>query len=290
MASKEISMLETIVQTDVLAAHLNDPGFGIFDCRFALNDVTAGSMRYAKGHIPGARYLHFDDDLSAPVTAETGRHPLPDPERFAGLMQRSGVDCTMQIVAYDDAGGAYAARLWWLMRWLGHRRVAVLDGGWHHWVRERRPVTVDVPLPAFGKFKATLHPDMWVTTSDILNVVHGSKDALLIDARSAARYRGDEEPIDAVAGHIPGAINLPFGENLAPDGRFRDRFDLRGHYDRALRGWPAEQVVSMCGSGGTACHNLLAMEIAGLSGARLYPGSWSEWIRDPSRPVVSSHR
>jgi thiosulfate/3-mercaptopyruvate sulfurtransferase len=286
MSHRKNCVSETLMRTDVLAAHLRDPDFAIFDCRFALDDSNAGSKRYAIGHIPSARYLHFDNDLSSPVTPKTGRHPLPDPERFASLLRQARVQSEMQIVAYDDAGGAYAARLWWLMRWLGHRRVAVLDGGWQQWVSERRPVTADVPSAGIGKFRANIQPGMWVTTADVLEIVRGDRDALVIDARSAARYHGDEEPIDLVAGHIPGAINVPFSENLTADGLFLDRFELRCRYERVLRGWPADQVVSMCGSGGTACHNLLAMEIAGLSGARLYAGSWSEWIRDASRPVA----
>lgn len=279
-------MSETLVRTDFLAAHLDDPDFAIFDCRFMLNDPTAGTLRYVKSHIPGASYLHFDNDLSSPVTPETGRHPLPDPDRLAGLLRRAGVDSGMQVVAYDDTGGAYAARLWWLMRWLGHRRVAVLDGGWQHWLHERRPVTTRLPSLRRGNFREHLQPNMFVTSADVLDVVHGSKDALVIDARSTARYNGTEEPIDTIAGHVPGAINLPFTENLAVDGRFRDRQELHEHYELALTVWPPEQVISMCGSGGTACHNLLAMEIAGLSGARLYAGSWSEWIRDASRPIA----
>jgi len=279
-------MSETLIQTDTLATQLVDPAWVVFDCRFVLADPAAGPKRYAEGHIPGARYLHLDRDLASPVTPDTGRHPLPDPSRLAELLGRMGVDDHIQVVVYDDAGGAYAARLWWLLRWLGHRQAAVLDGGWQRWLQEGRPVTTELPKPELRKFTAQLQTGMWVTTGEVLELVLGRKRGRLMDARGASRYRGEEEPIDPVAGHVPGAINLPFTENLAADGRFKEPAVLARRFEQALAGLSAAQAISMCGSGVTACHNLLAMEAAGLTGARLYAGSWSEWIRDASRPVA----
>jgi thiosulfate/3-mercaptopyruvate sulfurtransferase len=279
-------MSETLIQTDTLAAHLVDPAWVVFDCRFMLTDPAAGPKRYAEGHIPGARYLHLDKDLASPVTPDTGRHPLPDPARLAELLGRVGVDGHIQVVAYDDAGGTYAARLWWLLRWLGHQQAAVLDGGWQRWLQEGRPVTTELPNPEPRKLTVQLQTSMWVTTAEVLELVLGRKRGRLMDARGASRYRGEEEPIDPVAGHVPGAINLPFTENLAADGRFKEPAVLARRFEQALAGLSPTRAISMCGSGVTACHNLLAMEMAGLSGARLYAGSWSEWIRDASRPVA----
>ena len=279
-------MFDTLVETEVLAAHLQDPEWVLFDCRFALADVGAGERHYLESHIPGAHYLHLERDLSSPMTPDTGRHPLPDPRRLAERLAAAGVRDDTQIVAYDDAGGAYAARLWWLARWLGHRRVAVLNGGWQWWLKEQRVITAESAKSASGRLDARVDDQMWVSTAEILELVRGRKRGLLIDARAAERYRGEQEPIDPVAGHVPGAVNLPYGANIAEDGRFRDAASLRRRFTQALGGTSAERAITMCGSGVTACHNLLAMEIAGLKGTRLYAGSWSEWIRDPARPVA----
>lgn len=279
-------MFDTLVETEVLAAHLQDPDWVLFDCRFALADAGAGERHYLESHIPGAYYLHLERDLSSPVTPDTGRHPLPDPRGLAERLAATGVRDDTQIVAYDDAGGAYAARLWWLARWLGHRRVAVLNGGWQWWLKEQRSITTESAKTASGRLDARVDDQMWVSTAEILELVRGRKRGLLIDARAAERYRGEQEPIDPVAGHVPGAVNLPYGANIAEDGRFRDAASLRRRFTQALGGTAAERTIAMCGSGVTACHNLLAMEIAGLKGARLYAGSWSEWIRDPARPVA----
>jgi thiosulfate/3-mercaptopyruvate sulfurtransferase len=279
-------MPETLAQTELLAAHLGDLEWAIFDCRSVLTDSDAGPKRYAESHIPGAHYLHLDTDLAGPVTPDTGRHPLPDPERLAAVLGRAGLDANTQVVAYDDAGGAHAARLWWLMRWLGHRQVAVLDGGWQRWLQQGHAVTAELPQPEPRRFTAAVQAGMWTTTAEVLELVRGRKRRLLMDARGASRYRGDEEPIDPVAGHVPGALNLPFTDNLAADGRFKAPALLAERFEQALAGLSSEQAISMCGSGVTACHNLLAMEIAGLKGGRLYAGSWSEWIRDAARPVA----
>jgi thiosulfate/3-mercaptopyruvate sulfurtransferase len=279
-------MFDTLVETEVLAAHLRDPQWVLFDCRFALADPGAGERHYLEGHIPGARYLHLERDLSSPVTPDTGRHPLPDARRLAELLATAGVKDDTQIVAYDDAGGVYAARLWWLARWLGHGQVAVLNGGWQWWLKEQRAVSMESAKFAPGRMDARADDRMWVQTAEVLELVRGRKRGLLIDARAAERYRGEQEPIDPIAGHVPGAINLPYGGNMAEDGRFRDAASLRRRFVEALGDTPADRAIGMCGSGVTACHNLLAMEIAGLKGARLYAGSWSEWIRDPARPVA----
>ena len=280
-------MYDTLVDTDTLAAHLNDPDWAVFDCRSVLGDPEAGPRAFAKGHIPGARYIHLERELSGPVTPDTGRHPLPDPERLAETLGRAGVDSNAQIVAYDDAGGAYAARLWWLARWLGHSHVAVLDGGWPKWRKERRPESTESarPVPRHFNFRDA-DRRAWLSTDEVLEMVRGRKHGLLLDARAAPRYLGQQEPIDPVAGHVPGAVNLPYAGSVTEDGRFMSPADLRLRFEQALHGTRPDQVVCMCGSGVTACHHLLAMEVAGLKGARLYAGSWSEWIRDPSRPVA----
>ena len=280
-------MYDSLVETEVLAAHLDDPAWVIFDCRSVLSDPLAGPHMYAETHIPGARYLHLERDLSSPVTPESGRHPLPDPLSLAEKLGHAGVGEGTQVVAYDDAGGAYAARIWWLLRWLGHGESAVLNGGWQQWLKEGRRTDSLIPAPDPRRILYSgAERDRWLSTPEVLERVRGRKPGLLIDARGPARFRGEEEPIDPVAGHVPGAVNLPFTGNLAPDGRFSSPAVLRQRFEAALDGARPEQVVSMCGSGVTACHNLLAMELAGMKGARLYAGSWSEWIRDPERPVA----
>ncbi|MGA9856150.1 MAG: sulfurtransferase, partial [Gammaproteobacteria bacterium] len=227
----------------------------------------------------------LDRDLAGPVTIQTGRHPLPVAELLAEKLRKMGVSDTSQIVAYDDAGGVFAARLWWLLRWLGHPQVAVLDGGMGKWLKENRPVTPELPLGVTaGDFLP--HPDnaLWVDSIEVEKQSREHKGRLL-DARAASRFRGEEETIDAVAGHVPGAVNLPFTGNVTEDGCFKSARTLRQRFEPALGGVSPADAVCMCGSGVTACHNLLAMVIAGMQGGRLYAGSWSEWIRDPSRPV-----
>ena len=280
-------MFDTLVETETLAAHLDDPAWVLFDCRASITDPEAGPKAYAAGHIPGARHIHMERELSSPITPETGRHPLPDPQRLAAVLGRAGVGADSQVVAYDDFQGAYAARLWWLLRWLGHRPVAVLNGGWQQWLKEERPVSTETPTTAAKKFPYTgVVEGVTMPVGDVLEFVRGRKHGLLLDARGPARFRGEEETVDPVAGHVPGAVNLPFAGNMAEDGRFKNPAELRRRLEQMLAGTRPDQTVFMCGSGVTACHNLLAMEIAGLKGGRLYPGSWSEWIRDPTRPVA----
>lgn len=279
---------DTLITPDALVARLGQPGWRLFDCRFDLADTTRGERAYVVAHIPGAVYAHLDRDLSDPITPASGRHPLPDPDRLARWLGAHGVDGTTQVVAYDDSGGTMAVRLWWLLRWLGHPRVAVLDGGWPAWERRGLPVETAPPAASIPTvFSGRPDPRQVVTSEAIARqLTEGSNDLLVMDARSPERYRGDAEPIDPVAGRIPGAVNRPLLENLAADGTFKTATELRALYTPSLAGHSPGDVVAMCGSGVTACHNLLAMEIAGFRGGRLYAGSWSEWIRDPRRPVA----
>jgi len=275
----------TLISSEQLAGYLDDSAWVLIDCRFSLADPGAGERAYRAGHIPTARYAHLERDLSAPTTACSGRHPLPQRETLIAALGAWGVGHDSQVVAYDDAGGAFAARLWWLLRSVGQQRVAVLDGGWGRWLQEGRPVTDVEPVPQQALFRARPPLAAWLSTAQ-LQVGLAQQAFCLVDARAAERFRGEVEPIDTVAGHVPGAVNLPFQHNLAADGRFLSPDQLRRQFMPLLGRFRPEETVHMCGSGVTACHNLLAMEVAGLSGSRLYPGSWSEWIRDPARPVV----
>jgi len=276
----------TLVTTAELFDHLEDPGWIVFDCRHELTNPEAGPREYAKSHIPGARFLHVDEDLSAPLTGANGRHPLPDPDVFARKLGAAGVDRAKQVVAYDAHGANYAARLWWMLRWLGHDAVAVLDGGWGKWLREDRPESSVVPTPTPARFEPASRPSSSVDTRFLLAHLR-DPSVLVVDARTADRYRGETEPFDPVAGHIPGSISLPFKENLAQGGVFKPAEALRAQWRAAIGNATPASVVHTCGSGVSACQNLLAMEIAGLSGSRLYAGSWSEWCADPARPVAT---
>jgi thiosulfate/3-mercaptopyruvate sulfurtransferase len=278
---------ETILSAAQLQALL-DAGKDvlILDCEFDLNDPDRGRAIYRDGHLPGARYIDLKRDLSGAVTGRNGRHPLPDRELFAATMRLVGLKGGQQVVAYDGSGGIYAARLWWMLRWLGHAPVAVLDGGRQAWVASGLPLAPgEEPALPIGGFEAgaSLVGEP-VTVGEVeANLVSGSWQ--VIDARDAARFGGAAHPLDDVAGHIPGATNRSCRDNLNAEGRFRDSDTLREAFTPAVAGKRAEDVVSQCGSGVTACHNILAMELAGLKGARLYPGSWSEWTADPLRPV-----
>lgn len=276
-------ILTALVSTDVLAQHLADPDWAVFDCRHDLTDPARGRADYASSHIPGARFLHLDKDLSAAKTGKNGRHPLPDPRTLARKLGRAGLDSRKQVVAYDAQGGSMAARLWWLMRWLGHLPVAVLDGGWNQWVAEGRPQTAEIPKPRPARFSGK--PGRTWVSARYVHAHLGDARAVLLDARAPDRFRGRNETLDPVGGRIPGARNRFYKDNLDPNGRFKAPEALRKEFADVLRGSDPESVVHYCGSGVSACHNLLAMEYAGLRGARLYPGSWSEWCAAPSRPV-----
>ncbi len=281
---------DTLISVDQLAAALAAGGRAaplVLDCSFELTDLAAGERTYAAGHIPGAVYVHLEHMLSAAKTGRNGRHPLPTREAFAQAMAALGVDDGTQVVACDNAGGMYAARLWWMLRWAGHRAVAVLDGGVAAWKSAGQPLATQAPAPrAPGSF--TLRPPL-VQTIDYEGVKANlaSKQKLVLDARAPDRFRGENETLDPVGGHIPGARNRLFKDNLTADGRFKPAAQLRQDIDALTGGRPASELVAQCGSGVTACHNLLAMEVAGLAGATLYPGSWSEWCAQPGAPVAT---
>lgn len=274
-------MFTTLVSTGFLAANTE---WRVVDCRHDLAAVDAGRLAYDAEHVPGAVHAHLDRDLSGRKTGANGRHPLPDPARFCEWLGRAGIDPSTPVVAYDDGSGAFAARFWWLMRWVGHRRVCVLDGGWAAWIAQGRPRSREVASYPPRAYVAMPRGHMVVTTADV-EANLAEKSFLLIDARGAARFAGLEEPIDPVAGHIPGAINRPYSDNLH-EGRFKPAEVLREEFERLLQDTPPGAVVHQCGSGVTACHNLLAMEHAGLYGSRLYAGSWSEWCSQ-ARPVAT---
>jgi thiosulfate/3-mercaptopyruvate sulfurtransferase len=274
----------TLISTDALAGRLSDPDWLVVDCRFELTDPEAGRRAYRAAHIPGAIYADLEGDLSAPVTATTGRHPLPPVAGLEATFSRFGISERTQVVAYDAGPGAYAARLWWVLRWLGHDAVAVLDGGFAAWLAEGRAVTTVEPARAPARFVARPRPEMICAAEEIPDAL--SRGAALVDVRGAERFRGEVEPLDTVAGHVPGAANLPFLENLGPDGRFRGPAALAAIWRERAGVAAGREVVCMCGSGVTACQGLLALESAGVTGGRLYAGSWSEWIRDPARPIA----
>jgi thiosulfate/3-mercaptopyruvate sulfurtransferase len=283
-------MATTLIEPAALAAHLTDPQWVIIDCRFDLARPAWGQQVFAEGHIPAAQYAHLDHDLSGPLTPASGRHPLPEPAVLAATFGRFGIDDTVQVIAYDQGAGAYAARLWWLLRWLGHDEVAVLNGGFAAWQRAGLAVSRTSEPRSPRQFVPRPQPRMLAAGAEVAGALASGAlargETLLVDARSAERFAGQNETIDSVAGHIPGARNHPFAGNHDPDGRWLAPTALTAAWQHTLAGRPARAVIAMCGSGVTACHNLLALEVAGLSGARLYAGSWSEWIRDPSHAVA----
>jgi len=274
--------LSTLVTTEELAQH---PEWRVFDCRHDLANPALGEQQYQEAHIPGALFASLDRDLSAPKNGTNGRHPLPEARSFLSWMGKQGLKPTDTVVCYDGGPGAMAARLWWMLRWAGHEQVSVLDGGLAKWQREGRPVTAEVP--AFeaasypGRAKASMHASLALVEKKL-------KRAALLDARAPVRYRGEQEPIDPVAGRIPGAKNRFNNDNLAADGTFKNAELLREEFEKVLSGRNAGDVINYCGSGVAACHNALAMEIAGLTGSRVYIGSWSEWSADPTRPISRS--
>ena len=276
----------TLIDARSLASQLERADLVLFDCRFDLGNVHWGETEFANAHLPGAQYLHLDRDLSSPITATSGRHPLPDPANFARRMGALGVAADSQVVAYDQGNGAHAARLWWLLRWIGLSNVAVLDGGIAAWRAASLPLEDAPRTPPTRVLPVTLNDDAWVS-SERVNELRLRPQNLLVDARGAERFAGRNETIDAVAGHVPGARNHSFLTNLGADGKFLPRDELRRRWLTMLGSQPGSVVIAMCGSGVTACHNLLALEHAGLPGGRLYAGSWSEWIRDARRPVAT---
>lgn len=278
-------MYQTLLNVEALQKDYSPKTWVIFDCRFDLADATKGYQLYKAGHIPAAQFMDLEQDLSSPVTPTTGRHPLPDLEQLKDKLGRAGVTAKTQVVAYDDCGGAMAARLWWLLRFIGHEAVAVLEGGFPAWEQQCGEVTTNVLLPvkaAYQEVAGSSH-NMAVVTSQVLQ---GQLDSVqLVDARAVARFKGEVEPIDFIAGHIPGALNRPFQDNLTASGVFKPAEQLLEEWSLLVK--TDQPVVHMCGSGVTACHNLLAMAHAGLNNSVLYAGSWSEWIRDKTRPIES---
>jgi thiosulfate/3-mercaptopyruvate sulfurtransferase len=276
----------TLIDGHTLAKHVDDPAWVVVDCRFTLTSPGAGRAAYWAGHIPGAVYAHLDDDLSSPQGPLTGRHPLPNPNALAAKLGEWGIDNTKQVVVYDDAFGAIAARLWWLLRWLGHDAVALLDGGFPVWQRQRLPATPVRPVVRPATFKTKLRNERWVDAAFVEKSL-ATNSAVVLDVRSEERFNGEVEPLDKVAGHIPGSRSAPYEDNLDMGGTFLSSDALAEHYRALLGNRSASEAVVMCGSGVTACHSLLAMEHAGLPGAKLYAGSWSEWITDTKRPVAT---
>jgi thiosulfate/3-mercaptopyruvate sulfurtransferase len=277
----------TLISAEDLMRNLHDPSWVVVDCRHDLAHPDAGRTAYDNGHIPGARFAHLDLDLSDPRPAPTGefrgRHPLPERNTFVETMRRLGVNHGSQVVAYDDQGGMFAARLWWMLRWAGHEAVAVLDGGLGTWLSHGFPLTSDTVQPPRGNIEPRPSRATTVGVDDLVaNLTHPTRT--VVDARAPERFRGESETLDPVAGHIPGAVNRFFKDNLQDDGRFKPAEQLAREFGALLR--DPQKSVMQCGSGVTACHHLLALEVAGLHGAALYPGSWSEWCADPARPVA----
>jgi thiosulfate/3-mercaptopyruvate sulfurtransferase len=276
----------TTIDVASLKSLIGNPGVAILDCRFDLAAPGAGRQAYLREHIRGARYADLNRDLSGPVTSSSGRHPLPAPDLIAARLGELGVGDSSQVIAYDEANGAFAARAWWLLRWLGHAKVAVLDGGSRAWIAAGGALDSGEPQGgAVQRFTPRIDHEAVLSTVELIEALKDQR-RLLVDARAEERFTGAVEPLDPVAGHVPGAINHPFADNLSGDGRFLPPDELERRWLARLAGAEPGKVIAMCGSGVTACHNLLALELAGLNGAKLYAGSWSEWIRDPKRPVT----
>lgn len=279
-----MSAWTTLVEAEALAAALGREDLAVVDCRFALADPEAGERAYAQAHVPGAVYAHLDRDLSDHAKQGQGRHPWPDAADFVARLGAWGIGPQTQVVAYDDADGAYAARLWFLLQALGHERAAVLDGGWARWTALGLPMETEIRARSETLYSATFDAERLLDAARVQ--AHLDAGGLLVDVRAAERFRGETEPLDRVAGHVPGAQNRPYALNLA-DGRFKSRERLAQEFRELLRDRDPRELVAMCGSGVTACHHLLAMAHAGLPGAKLFTGSWSGWISDPSRPIAT---
>lgn len=278
-------MFTSLISTQELSENLGKPNLVIVDCRFDLADKSWGEEEYAQIHIPGAVYAHQDRDLAAPVTPTSGRHPLPDPKVFIETLRRLGINNTSQVVVYDAATGGMASRLWFLLKYYGHENVALLNGNLPVWLLEKRETEEGVNTNPYGNFNGVPNPSMVVSTAEVKAML-GSKETLLIDARSPERFRGEEELVDAVAGHIPGAVNRFYGNNIDAAGIFLPARTLKEEFLKLLNGHDPQKAVVYCGSGPTSCHHLVAMAYAGLPLALEYAGSWSEWIRDPANPVA----
>ncbi|MBT8100119.1 MAG: sulfurtransferase [Gammaproteobacteria bacterium] len=278
---------QTVVQAGQLAAQLDRPEIRILDCRFDLSNSAAGRQAYLAGHLPKARYVDLDHDLAAPISADSGRHPLPPRKVLAEVYGGLGIDADTHVVVYDDQGGAIAARAWWLLRYAGHRHVAILDGGIGEWVRQQKPLEAGDVQGETRLFELRPPLTNTIEIDELRSRLQGDLKNRLVDARDKLRFRGELEPIDPVAGHVPGAVNLPFADCLDASGRFRSSAALRQMWQQVLAGDTSSPVAVMCGSGVTACHLVATARMAGLREPSVYVGSWSEWIRDPARPVAT---
>lgn len=278
-------MTENLIDTARAVSLLHTVDVVFFDCRFDLADTGRGQSAYLQSHVPGAFYAHLDEHLSSPIVADSGRHPLPDFDALKSWLGRCGVKPSSQVVVYDDSCGTMAVRLWWLLKALGHKQVALINGGWQAWMGVGAPIDSLVPAQQDVVFAGSFDASQVVTTNDVVTNLQSGRFTL-VDVRSKERFAGIQEPIDPVAGHVPGAINIPLTENLDAQGRFKSAAQLRDLYTQQLAGSTLESLVFMCGSGVTACHSMLAMVEAGFALPRLYAGSWSEWIRDPANPVA----
>ncbi len=285
MPNQQDQQFHTLITCSQLA-DADTTNLRIVDCRFDLSDTEAGRRAYTQNHIPGAVYAHLDEDMSGPILPDGtgGRHPLPDPDEFARTLARLGISNNSSVALYDASGGSMASRMWWMLRWVGHDSVAVLDGGWDAWTAAGLPTTSGEESPQPGSFTASPRPELVVDAAEMLRKT-ASGGALVIDARAADRFRGENETHDPIGGHIPGASNLPQSGNLR-DGLFLEPDELAARFSELMGNRPPSEVIFYCGSGVSACHNALALEHAGIGEARLYPGSWSDWITDPTRPTA----
>jgi thiosulfate/3-mercaptopyruvate sulfurtransferase len=275
-----------LIDASELGLHLENPNWAIVDCRFSLDDTERGRRDYQKAHIAGAVYAHLDSDLSGgEIPGRTGRHPLPEIPSLAETLAAWGIDAGTQVVVYDDSAGSMAARLWWLLNWMGHKNVALLNGGWPAWTQAGLPARGGEEHREFRRFEPREVSGAYVTAEQVQKYRNDPRYVIL-DARSGPRFRGEVEPIDPVAGHIPGAISAPWDESVTAEGKFLSPENLRLRFEKLTKSIPPENVICYCGSGVTAAHNIIAMATAGLGTARLYAGSWSEWVTNADRPVA----
>ncbi|MBF0287852.1 MAG: sulfurtransferase [SAR324 cluster bacterium] len=280
-------MHTTIISADQLSHNLQHPDWVIIDCRYSLQDPEYGQNQYSQSHIPNAVFANMNTDLSASVIAgKTGRHPLPEIDALVQTFSKWGIDKTTQVVVYDDTIGAFAARLWWLLRWLGHEQTAVLDGGWKHWLQKSLAVNQEIRTSHFRNFVPSLCPELLINADDVLTILD-NPDFCILDARTEDRFRGENETIDSIGGHIPNAVPAPFMQNTDSNGLFLSREQLKNRFQMLLAGVDPANAVFYCGSGVTACHNILAFKYAGWGEGKLYAGSWSEWITDSNRPIAT---
>jgi thiosulfate/3-mercaptopyruvate sulfurtransferase len=277
---------KTIISSDILKKNIDNKDFIIFDCRCDVKDSTYGLQAYNEGHIPNSIFVDIDADLASEKTVNSGRHPLPDPDTLSEKLSQWGFNSSKQAVVYDDAGGAFAGRMWWILRWLGHTNVAVLDGALGGWMASGGKLTQDNTIFERSVFVPNIQDAMHVSIKDVEDAQY-KMDKLIVDARSKERYLGIKDPVDPIAGHIPGAISHPLGQNLDKKGHFKSVEELKHTFSKLIGEAESNDIISMCGSGITACHNILALEIAGVHGIKLYVGSWSEWIMDKSRPIAT---